>query len=504
MRRAGLLIVFAVVAVAAGRAPPSQAIASRARPARPTARAPRPSACPTLAPAAPSQATADAPPLAVSSIAVSIPIPLAALRRELDRLIPNLSDPGWPEPHQVAEGVCATWFFDRRPVGLTMDGPRLRVTIPGGFGVIADPHTDLLGCSPPFVRCGDKTAGAAPLPVEIRLSTPVSIDRHYRIAAALQNDGTALLQPCNVVGNVVDATPTIRGILDGLIAQQATAWNAAISSKSDFRPQVQAAWSAIQRPQRVGDDLWLVVHPTELGGGVSAPDPDTISVQAIARGAIELVKQPAAPAVTAAPLPDLTPAPPGIAPGIHVGASGSISYDQLTKQLESQLVGTPQDIEYPAGVRHHIAVRGVRVAGPVECKTGRRRNRCVSVAVEITGDGCGVVYLVGKPAVDAETQEIAVQDLELSVETSNALVNKLSWFAHAALLDRVKRELRVSLASATADARQRLDRALHSKLAGDWRLSGGADSVALHVSIGAAGLDYAIDLSGTLAVNLSP
>ena len=507
MRRAGSSIVLAVMALACDRAPASSGAPSRGKP-RPPPRAPaRPAppatGCPTLAPAAPGQAAADPAPLAASSIAINLPIALASIQPELDRLIPNLSDPDWNQVHKVADGMCATWYFDRKRLALRMDGSRLRITIPGGFGMIAGPHTEIFGCTRPFVSCGDKTAGAAPVAIQLQLSTDLAIAASYRLAVALTNDGTTFVQPCNLMGNVVDATPQVGAIIDGQIAQQLAALNTAIAAKADARPRIEAAWTAIQRPQRIADDLWLVVHPTDLAGAIAAADPGTLSIQAVARGTIELVKQPAAPAVTATPLPALVPAPPGIAPGIHVGASGTISYDALTRQLQAELSGKPQDIEYPAGVRHHAVVRDVRVSGPVKCKNTRRAATCVSLAIEFTGDACGAIYLVGRPAVDPDKQEIAIQDLELSVESSDAVIKQLAWLAHGALVDQVGRRARVSLASAASEAKQRLNQALRSKLAGDWRLSGSADTVGFHVAIGSTGLDYAIDLSGTLAVALS-
>lgn len=501
MRHARFSIVLAVLAVGCDTAPPPGVAASRTAARRPP-RAPK-AACRTLAPAPPGRAAAEPAPLASSAIAVNLPVPLAAVQPEIDRLIPGLSDPDWNTPHKVADGMCATWFFDRQPIGLRMDGPRLRITIPGGFGMIAGPHTDLFGCTRPLVSCGDKTAGAAPIAVQVRLSTALLLTPDYRIGAALQNDGTVFVQPCNVMGNFVNATPAIEGIIDGMIRQQLAALNAAIAGKTDFRPRIEAAWSAIQRPQKVGDDLWLVVHPGELEGAVSAAGPDTVSVQAVARGTVELVKQPSAPAAAATPLPALAPAAPGGSPGVHVGIAGSISYDELSKQLQSQLAGAQHDIEYPAGVKHHIVVRDVRATGPVRCKKARRAGTCVGVAVEFAGDVCGVAYLVGRPAVDADRQEIGLADLEFSVDTTDAMVRAASWLARGAFVERVAREARVSLASATSDARARLHQALRGKLAGDWRLSGSADTVAIQVGVGSTGLDYAIDLSGTLAVSLS-
>jgi hypothetical protein len=459
-----------------------------------------------LAPAPPSPAAPVAIPVAASSIAINLPISLATIQPELDRLIPNLSDPAWRSPHEVADGVCATWFFDRQPISLKMDvtpAGRLRIAIPGGFGMIAGPHTDLFGCTQPYVSCGDKTAGAAPVPAQINLSTALAVDRKYRISVGLTNDGTAFLQPCNLMGNIVNATPTVRAIIDGLITPRLATLSSTIAGKADFRARIEAAWSAIQRPQKVAGDLWLIIHPSELAGQVSAADPNTISVQAVATATIELVNQPAAPVVAATPLPDLTPAPQGVAPGIRVSVLGSMSYDVLTKQLRAQLVGHQEDFDYPAGTGHHIVIHDLRVTGPVRCKTGGTRTRCLGLAVEFDGDGCGVVYLVGRPAVDHDKQELGVEDLELSVETRDAVVRTAAWLAHGALVDHVKQSLRVSLSSAAGEAKARLNQALQGKQAGGWRLSGSADAVSFGASIGSTGLDYSIDLSGTLGVSVS-
>src|SRR6185295_17972295 len=243
MRRAGFSIVLAVLAIACDRAPPTPARShaegapSRGKrpapaPARTPARTPAPPAapgCPKLAPAAPTAAPAEPAPAAVSSIAVNLAVPLAAIQPEIDRLIPNLSDPAWPETHKVDEGMCATWYFDRKPARLKMDGDQLQITIPGSFGMIADPHTDIFGCSRPYASCGNKTTGQAPLPIEIRLSAAPQLARNYRLSAALHNAGTALLAPCQL-GGVVNATPTIQSIIDGQIAQQLAGINQAIAA----------------------------------------------------------------------------------------------------------------------------------------------------------------------------------------------------------------------------------------------------------------------------------
>jgi hypothetical protein len=100
-------------------------------------------------------------------------------------------------------------------------------------------------------------------------------------------------------------------------------------------------------------------------------------------------------------------------------------------------------------------------------------------------------------------QELGVEDLELSVETKDVVVHTAAWLAHGALVDHLKQNLRVSLSSAAGEAKARLHQILQSKQVGGWRLSGTADTVSFGATIGSAGLDYSIDLSGTLGVSLS-
>jgi hypothetical protein len=492
-------MVLAVMAVGCERATPTVVVAHDER--RALEAAPQ-AACPVLAPRAPRLQAADRAPLATSSIAINLPISLATIERELDPLIPSLSDPSWPQTHKVADAVCATWFFDRRPIGVAMDGARLRVVIPGAFGMIANPHLGPLGCTKPFVRCGDKTTGAPPVPAQLNLSAMLGISTSYRITASLTNDGTTFLQPCTLVGNV-NTTSIVTSIIDEQIERRLSALNAVIASKADVRPQVEAAWTAIQRPQKLGDDLWLIVHPAALDGRVSSADPKTIAVQVAAKGTIELVNQSVAPRVATAPLPELTAMSQDAAPGIHVGVAGSVSHETLTKQLQSRLLGKQEIIEYPAGVMHHVAVRDVQVTGPVKCKTDPDASKCLSVAVEFTGDACGIIYLIGRPAADSHALDVGLQDLDFSLSTSDAVIATAAWLAHGTLRERLERESRVSLTSAATEARRRLNQALQTKLVGDWRLAGNADAVTLQVSAGAAGLDYAIDLSGPLAVSLA-
>lgn len=492
-----MAMAMAMAVAACERVPPSRAVIAGDREPRSA-----PASCPVLAPRPPRTQPPDPAPLATSSITVQLPIALAQIQPELDKLIPSLSDPSWPRTHKIAEGVCGTWYFDRRPIRLTMDGARLRLAIPGDFGMIAHPHLGPLGCVKPVVSCGDKTAGAAPIPAQLNLSAALAITSDYRVSAALANHGTTFQQPCKLLGGL-DTTSVVTSVIDDQIASQLAALDASIASKADLRSEVEAAWSAIQRPHKVSDDLWLVIRPSALTGQVTSSDPNTISVHVAAQAAIALVAQPAAPVTTAIPLPALTAGASDVAPGVHIGVAGSIGYDALTRQLRTQLAGATDDIEYPAGSRHQVTIRDIQVTGPVKCKTNPDGDKCVSLAVEFTGDVCGVVYLVGRPVIDSRSQEIAFQDFEFSLTTSDAVVNTAAWLAHGSLRDRLKRAARVSLASVAAEARRRTSQALQTRRAGGWRLAGTADTVTLRVSTGAGGLDYAVDLSGTLAISVA-
>lgn len=504
------LIAVAVVASACEPAPPFDAPGERG-PIRDRSaggrgdraagkRRPATGSCAQLKPPRPG---AVAPPARVrlprSSIAVTIPVALSSLQPEIDRLIPaSLTDPSWPTTHQMSDEVCATWYLERGPVALTAARQQLTIDIPGRFGVIADPYVGVLGagCTQPYVSCGDVSAGAPAIPVTVRLAATLRFDRGYRFSGRVSNIGTTFAQPCQIGLEAIDATPIVQSVIDGEINRQLTRINDAIRDRGDLRPQLEPLWAALQQPRRLADDLWLVVHPAAVSGRLDAVDAGAIAAQLAVEGSIEVVAAAGAPAAAPVALPDLdASAPP--ASGSRLVMSGSLGYPALASQLQHELVGKQLAIERPAGTVHRVAVRDLRVSGPVACAGARR---CLELAVDVEGDACGVITVVGRPEFDAGAGEVVLRDVDFSVDSHSAVLRAAAWLGHGELVQRITGAARFSIAPAVARVHKLAATALPVRLTGALELTGSLDSPAVSLAAGATGVDYRIEVGGTLSV----
>ena len=434
-----------------------------------------------------------------SSIAVTIPVALSSLQPEIDRLIPtSLTDPSWPTTHQVSDEVCATWYLVRGPVALTAARQQLTIDIPAKFGVIADPYVGLLGagCTQPYVSCGNVSAGAPAIPVTVRLAATLTFDRAYRFSGRVANAGTTFAQPCQVGLGAIDATPIVRGVIDGEINRQLTRINDAIRNRGDLRPQLEPLWAALQQPRKLADDLWLVVHAAAVSGRLDAVDATTIAAQLAVEGSIEIVAAAGAPAAAPLALPDLSPSAPA-ASGSRLVMSGSLEYPALASHLQHELVGKQLAIERPAGTVHRVTIHELRVSGPVACAGAQP---CLELAIDVEGDVCGAITLFGRPEFDAGSGDIVLRDVDFSVDSHSAVLRAAAWLGHGELVQQITSAARFSIAPAIERVHKLAATALPISLSGALELTGSLGAPALSLAAGATGVDYRIALGGTLAV----
>jgi hypothetical protein len=463
-------------------------------------RRPAPSSCAQLKPPRPTAAAAPARVrIPRSSIAVTVPVALSSLQPEIDRLIPtSLSDPSWPNTHQVSDEVCATWYLERGPVALTAARQQLTIDIPGKFGMIADPYVGLLnaGCTQPYLSCGNVSAGVPPIAVTVRLAAALSFDRAYRFSGRVSNAGITFAQPCQVGFGAIDATPIVQGVIDGEINRQLARINDAIRKRGDLRPQLEPLWAALQQPRKLADDLWLVVHPAAVSGRLDAVDAATIAAQLAVEGSIEIVAAAGAPAAAPVALPDLDASAPPTT-GSRLVMSGSLEYSALASHLQQELVGKQLAIERPAGTVHRATIHDLRVSGPVACAGAQP---CLELAAELEGDVCGVVTVVGRPEFDAGSGEVVLRDVDFSVDSHSAVLRAAAWLGHGELVQRITGAARFSIAPAVERLHKLAATALPISLSGALELTGSLGQPAVSLAAGASGVDYRIALTGALAV----
>jgi hypothetical protein len=250
----------------------------------------------------------------------------------------------------------------------------------------------------------------------------------------------------------------------------------------------------VQQPHKLASDLWLVIRPDAVSGGLAVVDANTIAAQVGVEGSIEIVQGTTAPAVRPAALPDLrsSPSPTGDA---RVAMSGSIGYSMIASNLLAALSGTSLSVEFPAGKVHNVSVRDVRVSGPVACAG----QSCLEVAVDLDGDVCGVVYLIGRPELDAN-RDIVLRDVDFSIDTNNAVLNMAAWLEHGELAKRIAAAARFPVSPAVDRIEKLAGALLPVNLSGTLELAGSVGQLKVSLGAGPTGIDYLVALTGTLAV----
>ena len=177
--------------------------------------------------------------------------------------------------------------------------------------------------------------------------------------------------------------------------------------------------------------------------------------------------------------------------------SGSLEYPALASHLQHELVGKQLAIERPAGTVHRVAIRDLRVSGPVACAGAQP---CLELAIDVEGDVCGVITVVGRPDFDAGSGDVVLRDIDFSVDSRSAVLRAAAWLGHGELVQQITGVARFSIAPAVERVHKLAATALPVKLSGALELTGSLGPPAVSLAAGATGVDYRIALGGALAI----
>ncbi len=285
--------------------------------------------------------------------------------------------------------------------------------------------------------CG--TGEKAPL-ASIRIRTTYRLDTQWRIRTRSQvlTVERATADPadeCHVTFLGLDVTDKVLDAARAAIAKELKVADARLASV-DVRGAVAPAWAALQQPISARDStIWLSLHPEAIGVG-----PVTVK-DSVASAMLTLLARPQVlagvrPAADSLPLPPLTKVPVGDTLIAMIG--GELTYGAANDILRSELRG------------HKLRVRGRRLTVDDVAMSYIGRNR-VALGVQLSGAVEGRIYFVGTPLYDPATDAISVPDLDYDVQTSNILVQGISWLSGDKLRDDLRRKARVP-AGALLDA----------------------------------------------------
>jgi hypothetical protein len=177
------------------------------------------------------------------------------------------------------------------------------------------------------------------------------------------------------------------------------------AAEVDTRARFEEWWSVLQEPIRLGDSLWLVMGPRSVTRGPVSGSGDSVRVSLALRAQprVLLGRRPELPPLD---LPSLDTG--AIDGGLDLLVDGRADYGAGSRFLADRLVGTELDL---GGTM--LRLESLRVYG-----IGGGR---LALAVRVSGDLRGRLFLTGTPQVDAAGTRVSVPDLDFDVATEEAV-----------------------------------------------------------------------------------
>jgi hypothetical protein len=303
--------------------------------------------------------------------------------------------------------------------------------------------------------------------IVLELVTPLTLGPHWHLSSAarvglLEPASTAARDRCTVSIFSYDFTARVIDAARQALTDHLVDIDRKIGDV-DLTPRATEWWALLNRPIRLTDGVWLLLHPTQLRVGAVSGSAHVLTVRAGLDTYPTIV-------TGAEPHPDV-PSLPALArdtkgAGFQILLEGSVDYltasQALTKALEGRLV-----TEAGRAVTVHSAVATADSAGRI------------GLAVGFKGDASGTLRLIGTPRYSREIGMIDVPDLAFDLTTDKNLINAYAWLRSESLLKTLRSNARVPIAPVLDRGKALLVDGLNRTIGGVMTIKTTVDSVAV-------------------------
>jgi hypothetical protein len=384
-------------------------------------------------------------------LALPITIPTSAVQAQLERALPRADSLDRARCLALGGAVCHQYVFRRDTLALQVAGDRVDVLARLRYrGRVSLPNGGSVG-----------SCGYAPEPMpraELRFSTSLFWTTAWRLASRNTALTTTLPDPCQVTLLRIDATPLMRRIADGQLAQVAQQVDSALPTLADLRRPADSLWRAMQEPMPLDSAglVWLVMQPETVGLASLDGRGSTI------RTGLTLIARPRVvtgpkPAVAVRPLPPLSIAPP--ASGLRVPVQVEMPFAEVSRRATELLAAET--------ARQPLQVTRVDVSGAGDSAV---------VRLTLAGRMNGSLSLAGRPRFEPTTRTLVVDDLHYSIE-SRDWMSRMKATLGAPLIKRAIEQStnrgRLALGAQLDSARFQLNQQLNRPLSPELIVGGG-------------------------------
>lgn len=431
--------------------------------------------------------------LPLSRIDIPIQISLKPVYSLAEKNVDTVfSSPGYPDGW--VQAGCATRYkyrFRRSPLRMQMQGTALDLSFTGFYRIAGSTRlcsgSTVLSPWTPSCTCGYDEPERK---VTIGFTAAFHLRPDYVLQTRITRKEPLAHDRCEVCFWGQDVT---KDVLDGLKKELDLSRRVLEDSfgSLNLRPYLQQAWKLLSQPYPIPGIGTFSLHPKRLHMQNLNANNDFLNLTIGITAAPVVQFEKAQPASTS--LPNLTPATPS--DGFTVYLEAALPYDSLSRVVNGYMAGRRFDVSEGLFARH-IVVKEVTVAGNTEGH--------LLLKADFTGSFHGTAFFTGKPAYDAESQTLHVQDLDYDLQTKNLLLKGAKWLFASKIETELKKASRIPLGSYFDTAQQALNQYLNREWTKGIRGSGTVNDLRL---IRAEALPQHLFLhtacTGTLQINVS-
>lgn len=200
-----------------------------------------------------------------------------------------------------------------------------------------------------------------------------------------------------------------------------------------FQTVLDEVWPDLQEPINVDQSGWIAINPQSVSlAPISGQGKTARTIASVVAYPVISDAKPVPSGPSIAPQAMLGTATPGIA----INFAAGIGFNSVTEQINKAIEGEAPDFVTISEVETYASkgrlVIGVRVAEPVK----------------------GKLYLIGTPSLDDEGTQIAFEDIDFSIDSSNALLKVGDQIFHDKLRDLLRKSAVLDFSSERDEALQ--------------------------------------------------
>lgn len=200
-----------------------------------------------------------------------------------------------------------------------------------------------------------------------------------------------------------------------------------------IRKSIEKLWTDLHKPIRINRKVvpvWLKPNLVGMDGRLFARAKDTLMIEAGLKATLQTVFDSAASLTKVKPLPKLKRTEVG-EPGLVAYALATIPF-KLLNDVISQVTDTMK-FNFSG---HEVRIKSSEIYGTPEG---------LAIRVSLRGDVKADVYLRGTLGFDSLGKKVVIENFGFDVNSEQSLLSAADWFAHDAIIDKLKPYLSIPL-----------------------------------------------------------